>query len=570
MKKLLIALLCALLVCPCALAEEMPEGMRQLLLRYYGMELPADWVVFPLEEGRKVAFALVDGSAYAFEYVGEEITDTVDKGAATLVKGWRFTVQTSQMDEMRMRGGHIANADADGRVFDILSEDGTSRMCYRFDGTQFILNGWTFPGYPTVHVEGETLWYDGVETVLPGGVRNFPWSMDELPLTMQEALDMAAVTEQSIAAMYPGYTLRWSDAWEGGVASDATYTRITEDGYLLIRRASFAPGMTPVERDLIPVPLSESLLARLETEPFEELLRVSPYGYQVFCTQDAFDRKKLALPEDAIILDNAVQSKSVQALCEVDGVRYLYIWELEDDGYSVRRTLPLPEDVHLDTFHSGDGEVQIEWGGQDYAAYFFRQADGQWMLEGYSNYRGEGDRFFGAYFWGVEILDDLDDKRYLVGSFDRDLFTVDLNSCFPTDLQPDTAGWAVIHNPDPADRLHLRLSADRDSRSQGKFYNGTPVQVLSRGRTWCKVRIGLGPTARTGYMMTKYLAFGAEMQEVERVFPDLIFREEYGHASPMNGGYLVVGVEEDKQYILLGDDGEVGYVPQAWMYGGNG
>ncbi len=570
MKKLLIALLCAMLLAfSCAMAEEVPEGIR-LLLRddNQGLDLPIDCVVFPLENGRKVAIAITDGfSLDAFEYVGEDITDEVDTGMTTLVKGWRFTMQTGRMDEMC--GGHLANADTENLTVDIVSKDGQSRLSYRFDGTQFRLIGWQFPGYPTVHVEGETLWYDGVETILPGGVDDFPWNMDDLPLTMKDALEMAAITEQNIADMFPGYTLRWSDAWDGGVASYASYTRIAE-GYLMIQHVSFEKGMTPSIRMCMSVPLSETLLKRLETEPFDELIDATSGACKTFRTQDAYDRVRLGLPEDAVILDNTVHENSIIAICEVDGLRYLYVWEQDGQGYSVRRTQPLPADANLDTFHTGDGGVEIEWGGQNRTIHFFRQADGQWRLSWYSDYTGEGDVYYGAYFWGLEVRDDLDNDRYLVGSFDRDLFTIDLNGYFPTEPVPDTSGWAVVNNPDPADRLHLRVSADRASRSLGKFYNGTPVQVLSRGKTWTKVRVGLGETARVGWMMTKYLAFGDDMQQVDRAFPDLIFREEYEPASPLNGGYAVVGVEDDKQYILLGDDGEVCYVPQAWMYGGNG
>ncbi len=32
----------------------------------------------------------------------------------------------------------------------------------------------------------------------------------------------------------------------------------------------------------------------------------------------------------------------------------------------------------------------------------------------------------------------------------------------------------------------------------------------------------------------------------------------------------VVGVVEDRLYILLTDDDETGYVPQAWLFDGNG
>ena len=45
--------------------------------------------------------------------------------------------------------------------------------------------------------------------------------------------------------------------------------------------------------------------------------------------------------------------------------------------------------------------------------------------------------------------------------------------------QMDASSYAMVVNPNPADRLHLREQADKGSRSQGKYYTGTPVEVLS-------------------------------------------------------------------------------------------
>ena len=154
-----------------------------------------------------------------------------------------------------------------------------------------------------------------------------------------------------------------------------------------------------------------------------------------------------------------------------------------------------------------------------------------------------------------------------------DLFTVDFSDLTGAAPTLDRTGWAVVNNPDPADRLHLRTSADRGSHSQGKFYNGTPVKVLRQSGSWTKVQLGFGPTARTGWMMTKYLAFGEDMDKVQDAFPELIYREEYELDRKIDGGFWVVGVDEDgstKQYILLGLDGEVSYVPQHWLFGGYG
>ena len=71
-------------------------------------------------------------------------------------------------------------------------------------------------------------------------------------------------------------------------------------------------------------------------------------------------------------------------------------------------------------------------------------------------------------------------------------------------------------------------------------------------------------------MMTEYLAFGDDMDRVKAVWPQLCFREEYEDSNRLEGGFRVVGVEGDVQYLLLGDDGEVMYVPQHWLWEGNG
>ena len=68
----------------------------------------------------------------------------------------------------------------------------------------------------------------------------------------------------------------------------------------------------------------------------------------------------------------------------------------------------------------------------------------------------------------------------------------------------------MVNNPNPADRLHLRVSPERGATSLGKFYNGTPVRVLEERGDWVQVEIGLDGNL-TGWMMKKYLAFGEAM-----------------------------------------------------------
>lgn len=138
--------------------------------------------------------------------------------------------------------------------------------------------------------------------------------------------------------------------------------------------------------------------------------------------------------------------------------------------------------------------------------------------------------------------------------------------------QIDRTGWVVVSNPDPADRLHLRTEPDRGAESLGKFYNETPVQVLSQKGEWSEVRVGLD--GLRGRMMTKHLAFGEAMDAVKTAFPQLTYRDEHDETRPaydskackhviqMDKSYDVIGVVEDALYILLTDLGQTGYVSQ--------
>jgi uncharacterized protein YgiM (DUF1202 family) len=62
--------------------------------------------------------------------------------------------------------------------------------------------------------------------------------------------------------------------------------------------------------------------------------------------------------------------------------------------------------------------------------------------------------------------------------------------------------FAVVNNPNPADRLHLRTQPRTGATSLGKYYNGVTVEVLSYpSDTWVEVRIG----NTVGYMLKQYL-----------------------------------------------------------------
>lgn len=141
----------------------------------------------------------------------------------------------------------------------------------------------------------------------------------------------------------------------------------------------------------------------------------------------------------------------------------------------------------------------------------------------------------------------------------------------------DNSGWAMVNNPNPEDRLHLRVKPDRNSASQGKYYNGTFVRVLERGKTWTKVDVfGI-----EGWMMTDYLAFGDDMQTVQRVNISRFVSEALPYAAlyatpggkeigQISGNVRILGLVGDEWYHVWVDDEQTGYVRQADLWEGNG
>ena len=554
---LLVLLLCLLPVM--ALAEEVPDGVMALIDEYYGQRLPVEFAEVKLSDGRRVGIAIAENrNAFQVENRGD---------------GWTIIGQDYVMDELYPAYPELAAQD--GQSVYIAKTDNTVTLTYRYDGERFRLAAWVIPGYLPVTVEGDVLTYDTgrtpFTTVVPGGVTDWPYWAEDLPLSPQEAMDRAAISEQNAAEMFPGYTLRDYQAFNDGAEADVVYSRIS-NGVLLIRRVKLQAGLDPVVTDAMPVALSESLLARLETEPFDDLIWCWTGG-DTFLTQVAFDLSQYPLPEGAVILQNRIETHSLVVLARVEGVKYLYVFE-NGPAYVSQ---PLPEDAGIDFFHAGSGDLEFEWAQQNMSASFTRREDGRWLLSWCTCYGPSMDIHFSANAFGIRLHDAGADGEdvFRVGTMaSTDLFTINLSELNGATPELDQSGWAVVSNPDPADRLHLRDRAGKSGNSLGKFYNGTPVLVLERKGDWTRVQIGFGATARTGWMMTKYLTFGADMDTVADAFPELIFREEYeAQGTQLGYDYWVVGVEEEgrtKQYILLGSDGMVMYVDQAWLWGGNG
>ena len=557
MRKLLFLLLAALLLTGTALADEIPAQVQAMLEDYHGARYATDYLEFALPDGRRAGIAVTEGSSL--------------EGFICNDGQWSYTLMSFVMDELRP--AHLERAAHDPLTYHLANADNTARLTYRCEGEEFRLIGWVLPGSEPVTVDGDVFTYGtgdtAAEIIIPGGLwSDHPFSADDLPLTLEKAMARSVITEQNVAEMFPGYTLRGYTSYNDGDMADAVYSRI-EGSVLHIRRAGLTAGYEPQVVDCIPVPLSESLLARLETEPFDDLISCW-LGGNTFRTPDAFSREAFPLPANAVILKSRVEEHSLVALAEEDGVRRLYVFE--QGTYPVRVTNPLPADASLDFFHAGSGDLEFEWDEQNMSASFVRREDGQWLLSWCTCYGPSADVHFSANAFGISYHDEEYDKLMRVGTLAAsDLFTVDFADLTGAAPTLDQSGWAVVHNPDPADRLHLRTEPEKSARSLGKFYNGTPVKVLGKTSSWTKVQVGFGPTARTGWMMTRYLAFGADMDKVQPAFPELIFREQYEYQNW--NSFWVAGVYEDAtpdEYILLRHDGQVMYVPQAWLFGGYG
>ena len=147
----------------------------------------------------------------------------------------------------------------------------------------------------------------------------------------------------------------------------------------------------------------------------------------------------------------------------------------------------------------------------------------------------------------------------------------------------DSGSYAMVVNPNPADRLHLREQADKRSRSQGKYYTGTPVKVLSVEGDWVRVAIG----AQRGFMMKRYLTFGQAGDALNldmSAMPALFSKDKKlkVYAEPQIGEYewhmnedwntiRVIGIIGDEWYhVWFPVTGEYGFVRQSDLTAGNG
>lgn len=164
-----------------------------------------------------------------------------------------------------------------------------------------------------------------------------------------------------------------------------------------------------------------------------------------------------------------------------------------------------------------------------HVTYTFKQApDKSWQLVDFATEYHIGNEVHyggGAFLYPYEIrLSGIfepggpHEEHRIFGTLDRDLRTISLDRIplTPADgaQMVDTKNLAMVSNPNPQDRLHLRAEPSKDSDSKGAYYNGCPVTVLSYANAeWAKVAI-LGVE---GYMMRQFLALSGQYGEVKPV-----------------------------------------------------
>lgn len=350
-------------------------------------------------------------------------------------------------------------------------------------------------------------------------------------------------------------------------------------------------------------------------EGFEESLLLQNFDIDTFdpdpteglypmLRNEAFARSQSVTGET--IADMDVSPVHIARLFDrADGTSFLRIddWDWNGGDYDPNPAddpvlLRFEDGAALDTYHAGPGNVYVSSGVMMYDIE--REKARSWYVTGVDDsgvsaigpdYAAPDGRItvsrndgyiYGQSPWGC--LNNLGGVEVTLAASYEEMVE-----------QLDQSAYALVNNPDPADRLHLRTKADKGAKSLGKFYNRTPVIILERGDTWSHVQIGRGSSCMTGYMMTKYLAFDeGEKAQLACAFPQKQLLEKYHESGvPMYNTpeqswkpedifrYLsdvfryrsddfIIGVSGDEWYIVLRADGAVGYVPQRAFWDGNG
>lgn len=242
---------------------------------------------------------------------------------------------------------------------------------------------------------------------------------------------------------------------------------------------------------------------------------------------------------------------------------------------------PLPGDTYLGVENFTD----CLWINQRCVAIHLLSDQATMSIEYIYDDTGSGFMFFGD----RTVWSEPDEQTILYGDHPwDDASQIDWNA-LPRSLdeaaeQMDSGRYAMVVNPKPEDRLHLREQADKGSRSQGKYYTSTPVTVGEENGNWTLVVFGDSRNWRRGYMMKQYLTFGESGKPLQldtSAMPQLMPREEMlkVYEEPQTGWYTfhygdsmkIIGIIGNEWYhVWFPATGEYGFVRQDDLWPGNG
>ena len=389
------------------------------------------------------------------------------------------------------------------------------------------------------------------------------------------------ITKEDVAAAFPGYTLRSFGSYNPEDEVYACYSRI-DNGKLYVKRAIFFPHLEqPIVSDLSPVPLSHTLLERINDDDFDSLLSIQS-GDSLFKVEDALNTG--IVPVTNNILAAVLQAQALILLTEdAKGIRYIEVVTETDGEYMVSTSPKMPDDLWLDASNSGEGGIFLTWNDLDHCAIYTLHGDGNWYLN-WAQVRKDQYFDFSVLFFGVcdEAVNPGTTDGIAIGSFINSALLEARLDALPGNQDElcralNREHWAVVHSINESAQSTLYESQNSNSTIVGEIFTGTPVQILGSSNEWCQVMIGLDGNL-TGWMNKNQLVFGDDMDNVSCRFPQKVLMDEYDPDAFLSsnvglsilGDIWIIGTIGDEYYVILSSLGETAIAPQKWFWDGRG
>lgn len=289
-----------------------------------------------------------------------------------------------------------------------------------------------------------------------------------------------------------------------------------------------------------------------------------------------------------VMIDNCYNGNTVYVTfaCKKDHVQ-LAIYRLVDDQWQWIAGTPVVAGISFGS--TSKNEVMVFTGDAIYG--YAETLHNGWVLCWIQGNMNVNFNFQGLWYDSTENGTYVEHRIYgdhpflRLDDLDTAALPLTLEDCF---AMIDSQNWGVVSNPVPTDRLHLRTKPSKDANSLGKYYNGTPVKIISQSGDWAKVSVG----STNGYMLKQYIATYPAMNQIEPRFSDYTLTEEanesnkaivytqpstssqwvttLGKASTLSLYYHIVGVVGDDWFHIMWNTGDEGYVQSKYFCPGNG